>query len=194
MYKTDCVFKLKLSSGRTVNLMMMGEQQVYAVSQPGGSIKHYVSMPVGKVYHMLQDAWSMAGISIVSITNHLIGDKRFWYSEKYDLTVMLQAIFQRDRPDLGGGIDEHHEHAWYCNMSKSIDQLNEEYELFDYGLNGRTFTDDFEEALVAGLHEHGFQFNTPESSYSPTGQMYCRYSAQVWNKRLVVRNMWTRDV
>ena len=186
MYKTDCIFKLKLSNGRTVSLFLAGSSEVFA-TVPNGNIKHYTDMPVDKVYHLLQDAWRMAGISIVGITNHLIGKKMFWYSEKYDVIVTLKSMFQRDRPDLG---DETHEFGWYLGLSKPIDEVADS--IF-YSLGGELYTDEFQEFLVSGIVEHGFQGNTPESSYSPTGEMFNRWIGNVVGKRVIMINRWSRD-
>ena len=140
-------------------------------------------------YKMFMRAWEMAGMVPVKTTITPSGNLNapFWYSITYDLTVQLVAYYEREL-DYGPG-EEAHDKVWQLNLSKPLGKCGASE-------SDTVWSGDFQEFLVQGLHNHGFRFSSPESAYSPTGQMYNRLRIQGHDKsmRLLVYNTWARDV
>ena len=169
----------------------LSPNSTFVVRKGRSLMERYEGELAKPAYTMYIKAWELAGIVPVKTTIKPLGglNAPFWYSITYDLTVQLVAYYEREL-DYGEG-EEAHEKVWQLSISKPLGDLDKAF-----GDYSTSFTEDFIEFLVSGLQDKGFQFDTPESSYSPTGNMFVRYGvhSNYTSRRLTVYNAWARDV
>lgn len=196
MLDDNYVNLMKLNNGRIVSLFMSAKNDLVTLIQKKSGATHQLKIIDDAVNtrRWLLESWAYVGVRPTYMSWVPIGPGKFWWSEQFKLMVTFIQGFWRERLDLGDGIDEHYETAWYVEMSKTMDELAEHEDTFEYGINGRQFSEDFIAAITQGLWDYGFQDNTPLRSYSPTGEWCNQFNWQVWGKRMVVKNMRFRDV